>query len=274
MDNLQPWLEPYVGCRLLDHGDHIVDASSITAEFVGIYFSAHWCPPCRNFTPVLAKLYQEVKKQHKNFEIIFVSSDKDEAGFREYFNRMPWMAVPFQDRGKMDALKRSWNVNHIPCLVLIKWPGQIVTADGVARVQSGNLLQGMPPASPPATVEGFEKALTTLLSTAAPAIDDETKAAGVNTILRLITNMYANYTASKYRIVRKANPTVSKQIVPHPALKNLLLASGFRESADMTNFECPPAMIDRRALLEMKSKLEEAAKTLSAGTEEKSKAST
>jgi len=28
-----------------------------------IYFSAHWCPPCRGFTPVLAKNYKEWNKE-------------------------------------------------------------------------------------------------------------------------------------------------------------------------------------------------------------------
>ena len=27
-------------------------------EFICIYFSGHWCPPCRGFTPVLKKFYQ------------------------------------------------------------------------------------------------------------------------------------------------------------------------------------------------------------------------
>ena len=60
------------------------------AEFVGIYFSAHWCPPCRNFTPVLAQFYEEVNKDGKKLEIIFVTSDRDEASFKEYFALMPW----------------------------------------------------------------------------------------------------------------------------------------------------------------------------------------
>ena len=26
-------------------------------ELIGIYFSAHWCPPCRQFTPILSNFY-------------------------------------------------------------------------------------------------------------------------------------------------------------------------------------------------------------------------
>jgi len=47
-----------------------------------IYFSAHWCPPCRSFTPQLADAYEKCMGD-KNFEIIFLSSDRDENAFTE-----------------------------------------------------------------------------------------------------------------------------------------------------------------------------------------------
>eukprot|EP00972_Heterocapsa_arctica_P107681 15861171-Heterocapsa_arctica.AAC.1 len=31
-------------------------------KFVSIYFSAHWCPPCRGFTPVAAEKYNQAKE--------------------------------------------------------------------------------------------------------------------------------------------------------------------------------------------------------------------
>ena len=49
--------------------------SGADLKYVGIYFSAHWCPPCRNFTPVLAEFYNAVNQNGKIFEVIFVSSD-------------------------------------------------------------------------------------------------------------------------------------------------------------------------------------------------------
>ena len=41
------------------------DGAKPTAEVLGeatavaIYFSAHWCPPCRGFTPQLAAMYTD-----------------------------------------------------------------------------------------------------------------------------------------------------------------------------------------------------------------------
>ena len=29
-------------------------------QFVGVYFGAHWAPPCRKFTASLAKVYEDI----------------------------------------------------------------------------------------------------------------------------------------------------------------------------------------------------------------------
>ncbi|KAJ9591496.1 hypothetical protein L9F63_001982, partial [Diploptera punctata] len=42
----------------------------------GIYFSAHWCPPCKAFTPQLIDTYSKVRGKGNDFEVIFVSSDR------------------------------------------------------------------------------------------------------------------------------------------------------------------------------------------------------
>ena len=39
----------------------IAALSEVTeSPIIGLYFSAHWCPPCRGFTPVLSEFYKIV----------------------------------------------------------------------------------------------------------------------------------------------------------------------------------------------------------------------
>ena len=81
-----------------DKAGNKVDLKTTCAgKVVGIYFSAHWCPPCRGFTPELAKFYNE-HHAGKNFEIIFVSSDQTEDQFKTYYSEMPWLALSFANR--------------------------------------------------------------------------------------------------------------------------------------------------------------------------------
>jgi nucleoredoxin len=48
---------------------------------------------------------------------VFVSSDRDEASFREYYGEMPWLALPHSDRARARALSTKFNVSGIPTLV-------------------------------------------------------------------------------------------------------------------------------------------------------------
>ena len=74
---------------ILGSGNTQVDASVVDTPVVLFYFSAHWCPPCRGFTPVLAEWYKEQTANEKNFEIVFITSDRDDDSFKSYFSEMP-----------------------------------------------------------------------------------------------------------------------------------------------------------------------------------------
>jgi len=113
-----------------------VSLADISADVIGLYFSAHWCGPCRAFTPTLTNVYNEIKAAGKSFEIIFVSSDRAQSGFDEYFKSMPWIALPFGDRRK-NALSQRFQVAGIPTLIVLKKDGSVVSTTGRADV--GNL---------------------------------------------------------------------------------------------------------------------------------------
>ena len=59
------------------------------------------CPPCKRFSPVLIDFYNACKD---DMEVVFVSSDRDDKSFGDYFAKMPWLAmVPAYTSGEQSA---------------------------------------------------------------------------------------------------------------------------------------------------------------------------
>lgn len=104
---------------------------------VGLYFSAHWCGPCRTFTPNLSKAYK-LYLHKKGLEIVFISRDSDSEKFKEYFGEMPWTALPFNGGSKNPIVKKLCNkfkMRGIPSFVLLDaQTGEILTKDGREKV--------------------------------------------------------------------------------------------------------------------------------------------
>mmetsp|Transcript_21948 Transcript_21948/g.36303 ORF Transcript_21948/g.36303 Transcript_21948/m.36303 type:complete len:336 (+) Transcript_21948:170-1177(+) len=103
--------------QLLNDRKALVPVADVLAgkEFVLLYASAHWCGPCRQFTPTLTKWYQQFKN---SAEVVFLSADHDENGFDSYYKSMPWAAVPFDDDGR-EKLMSYIKVTGIPRLVVL-----------------------------------------------------------------------------------------------------------------------------------------------------------
>jgi nucleoredoxin len=118
-------------------GDTVALSTLQSKDVVGLYFSAHWCGPCRSFTPQLAKLYNECKEKNKSFEIVFISSDRSEKDFQEYFKEMPWCALDFKERDLKSKLSDVFDVQGIPTLVLLTGKGEMITEQGRDAVGAG-----------------------------------------------------------------------------------------------------------------------------------------
>lgn len=117
------------------NGNHAPTAEVLSGKsVVALYFSAHWCPPCRGFTPVLADAYVK-HLQAQGVEIVFVSLDQNDAAFKSYFKTMPWLAVPYAARNVKKALGEKYRVTGIPSLILLNGSdGSLLSADGRAKV--------------------------------------------------------------------------------------------------------------------------------------------
>jgi len=110
-----------------------IQYADLKGKTIGIYFSAHWCPPCRGFTPILADFYTK-HKDSKNFEIIFSSRDKDEKSYQEYYGEMPWLSLPFQEQRNTD-LANLFEFDGIPHLVFVDFDGNVVCSDATDRLR-------------------------------------------------------------------------------------------------------------------------------------------
>jgi len=114
----------------------ILDALRHT-RLIGLYFSAHWCPPCKKFTPMLIEAYEHLKASfvHHGFEIIFVSSDRSTAEFNQYYASMPWAAVPYDEtRMRQQGISMQFGVRGIPAMVILDAiSGQVVSSIEQAR---------------------------------------------------------------------------------------------------------------------------------------------
>jgi nucleoredoxin len=116
-------------------GNDVSIADLKSNDAVGVYFSAHWCPPCKMFTPILAKSYTEMRAAGKKFEVVFVSSDRDEASFNGYFGEMPWKAVKFASRSVKEELSSAFDVEGIPTFVILDGAtGKVINANGRAAI--------------------------------------------------------------------------------------------------------------------------------------------
>jgi nucleoredoxin len=97
-------------------------------KLIALYFSAHWCPPCRKFTPQLVDYYNRVAPQHPEFELIFVSRDRSQFNMESYMHdaNMPWPAIDFQKLGETAGLGKYAGPG-IPCLVVVDASGQVIS---------------------------------------------------------------------------------------------------------------------------------------------------
>lgn len=80
------------------------------------------------------EVYQELASKG-DFEVVFISSDRDDESFSGYFSEMPWLAVPFSDLETRKGVKDLFKVRGIPHLVVIDANGKVCTDQGVVVVR-------------------------------------------------------------------------------------------------------------------------------------------
>jgi len=125
--------------QLLDVNGTKVSRDALKGKFVGVYFSASWCGPCRYVTPILKKFRDA---NNEGFEVVFISIDYDktikprtEQGnlakkqqYMEEYN-MNWYTI-HRRYGAALALLRKTGRRGIPTLVIFSPEGKYITNNG------------------------------------------------------------------------------------------------------------------------------------------------
>jgi len=123
--------------QLLDTTGAAVSREKLTGKYLGIYFSAHWCGPCRYFTPKL-QAFRDANREE--FEVVFISLDLDRknrnpaahlAKKKEYMEsaKMDWYTI-HRNYGSAHALLNKTGKRGIPTLVVFSPEGKYITNDG------------------------------------------------------------------------------------------------------------------------------------------------
>jgi nucleoredoxin len=104
------------------------------------YFSASWCGPCHQFTPILKDFYDEVGEQpDANFEIVYVPGDRSLEEMMQYYQHehADYLALDMGDESFIQYLNQRYGVRGIPFCVVVQPDGTVIDGDARTSVQSG-----------------------------------------------------------------------------------------------------------------------------------------
>ena len=110
-------------------GEHIT-LEDLRGKVVLLDFWGTWCPPCVESVPELRSLHKRYSKEGSPFVLIGISSDSDEAEWKEFTekNKMIWPQYRDKDR----RIQRAFGVRAFPTYI-------VIDHEGVVRFQSVGL---------------------------------------------------------------------------------------------------------------------------------------
>ncbi|KAM3140943.1 hypothetical protein pb186bvf_006954 [Paramecium bursaria] len=119
----------FFGVEFINKNQQKVEVKLAEVKVVVLYFSASWCPPCQQFTPLLADFYNEINLEKKQLEIIWVNFEEHLDRFNEYITHMPWPAIPFSDP-RVQQLIEKYEVKGVPTVTVVKLNGDVAVKNG------------------------------------------------------------------------------------------------------------------------------------------------
>ena len=108
--------------------DKKIDLSN-EIEYIGLFFTGSWCPPCREFEKILIDFYNMTNAQAKKFEVIHVCSEKNQKDFKESVKDLPWAIIKYNNN-LINLITTELKIESIPMLIICTDQGDIITDEG------------------------------------------------------------------------------------------------------------------------------------------------
>jgi nucleoredoxin len=120
-------LEAIQGKLVNAQGESAPASALENKPMIALYYSAHWCPPCRKFTPKLVDLYQK-SGGGERFEVVLISSDRSEKDMLRYMTEagMPWLALEYDSIANSGL--RGGGGPYIPSMLLLDGSGEVIAS--------------------------------------------------------------------------------------------------------------------------------------------------
>ncbi|CAB4063552.1 E3.5.1.52 [Lepeophtheirus salmonis] len=195
-------------------------------KYAVFYFSAHWCPPCRQFTPILAQAYAGALG--KKGEVIFVSSDRTEEEMYSYMKEAHggWMSIDYKNSTLRGLLGSRLEVNGIPALVVVNlFDGSVMSRDARSEITSKGS----------AAFSIWDSMCSVVDTTSLNLLKDNEKDimdSACDIFKPSLSNVIKDPTNMKYRSIKLGNPKISSALLNANGAFEVLFTVGFEESDD------------------------------------------
>ena len=87
-------------------------------KYVGVFFGASWCPPCKIMMKTLKNFYTDANLEERTIEIVYVSSDRSSEEWQQHHATMPWVSIEYGDP-QADKLRTKYEVRSVPKLIIL-----------------------------------------------------------------------------------------------------------------------------------------------------------
>ena len=198
-------------------------------KVLALYFSAHWCPPCRQFTPMLKSAFEEYKSSNPSsnkLSVVFISGDRSQDEMLSYMREAHgnWPGVP-PGSSLQQSLNTAFQVRGIPSLIAVDINGEILSREGRQEMMSMRSQ----------AFKNWEGMFTDLDTSIVQTLLDnpkEVRDGAIEILVKLLSNVIREPNNIKFRSIRLGNPKIESKLLVANGAFEILFSVGFEEGTD------------------------------------------